>query len=110
MTVVLTSIEAAAFLKLHPVTVRQMAKDKKIPAGQLPGGDWRFFEEDLIAYIRGQYKAPAKPCPSTSSQALPTGTRTSPSLVSLDYVGRLEQRIAKKRNASTTSGRRSYGS
>jgi excisionase family DNA binding protein len=104
----LTSIEAASFLRKHVVTVRQLAGDGKIPGAKV-GSDWLFLEDDLIAYIRGQYRKPTKPCPSTSSQALPTGTRTSPSLVSPGFADRLEQRIASKRNASTTNGRRSYG-
>lgn len=109
MTRIMNTIEAAAFVGIHPVTLRAHAKDGVVPAGKF-GDDWRFVEEDLLQYIRGQYSSskPA-PCPSTSSPALPTGSRTSPSLANLDYGDRLKLRIEKRRNASTTSGKRNYG-
>lgn len=111
MTTTLTSIEVASMLKKHVVTVREMAVAGRIPAAKV-GGDWLFLEDDLVAYIRAQYKQAPVPssCLSTSSPVRPTGTRTSPSLVKLDYVDRLAQRIAKTRSASTTNGKRSYGS
>lgn len=102
----LTSTEVASMLRLHVVTVRQMANNRIIPAGKA-GDDWRFLEEDIVDYIRGQYKV-AK-CHSTSSPAPRIGLPASRSQVSLGYADRLAQRIAKKRSASTTSGGHKHG-
>jgi len=38
--------EVAKQFKLHPYTVRRLARKKKIPAFKF-GGQWRFREEDL---------------------------------------------------------------
>lgn len=39
--------EVAKHFKLHPCTVRRLARQKKIPAFKF-GGQWRIREEDLI--------------------------------------------------------------
>jgi len=39
--------DVAKQFKLHPYTVRRLARKKKIPAFKF-GGQWRFREEDLI--------------------------------------------------------------
>lgn len=46
--------KAAAFLGLHPTTLRGRAKAKKIPGAKL-GKEWRFLLEDLTIYLRSQY-------------------------------------------------------
>jgi excisionase family DNA binding protein len=46
--------QAAAFLRMHPVTVQSKAKAGEIP-GAKPGKSWVFIEEDLVEYIRSQY-------------------------------------------------------
>ena len=46
--------EAAAFLKMHPVTLQGKAKVGDIP-GAKPGKSWVFIDEDLANYIRSQY-------------------------------------------------------
>jgi len=38
--------EVAKQFKLHPYTVRRLARKKKIPAFKF-GGQWRFREEDI---------------------------------------------------------------
>ena len=43
--------EAAAFLKMHPVTLQGKAKVGDIP-GAKPGKSWVFIDEDLANYIR----------------------------------------------------------
>lgn len=45
--------EAARFLKLHPVTVRELAKQGRIPAAQI-GRAWRFRMSRLIAWVAEQ--------------------------------------------------------
>lgn len=53
-TPILTLRQAAAFLALHPNTVRSLVR-----AGQLPGSktgrNWRFIAADLVAWIRTRY-------------------------------------------------------
>jgi excisionase family DNA binding protein len=51
---VLTLRGAAAFLKLHPNTVRSQAKRRLIPATKV-GRDWRFLEADLVEWMRSAY-------------------------------------------------------
>ena len=51
--------EAAALLKLHPDTLQRRAKAGEIP-GAKPGKAWVFLDEDLIAWLRGQYDVATK--------------------------------------------------
>jgi len=53
---VLTTEEAAAFLKLTPFTVRDYARRKILPARKA-GKGWRFYKPDLVAWVR-DYEAP----------------------------------------------------
>jgi excisionase family DNA binding protein len=41
-----TAEELADYLKLHPYTVRRLARVKKIPAFRV-GGQWRFRKDDI---------------------------------------------------------------
>lgn len=51
----LTLQEAADFLKVHPVTLGEKARNGEVP-GTKVGKCWIFIDVDLIAYIRSQYK------------------------------------------------------
>jgi PTS system nitrogen regulatory IIA component len=53
---VLTTEEAAEFLKLTPFTVRDYARRGILPARKV-GKAWRFFKPDLVAWLR-DYDAP----------------------------------------------------
>jgi excisionase family DNA binding protein len=53
---VLTTEEAAEFLKLTPFTVRDYAKRRILPARKV-GKGWRFYKPDLVAWLR-DYKTP----------------------------------------------------
>ena len=53
--------EAAAFLKLHPQTVRRLARTGVLPAAK-PGRRWCFLEDDLVRYLRSLY-APERQVP-----------------------------------------------
>ncbi|MGA7561784.1 MAG: helix-turn-helix domain-containing protein [Desulfobaccales bacterium] len=53
---VLTTEEAAAFLKLTSFTVRDYARRKILPARKA-GKGWRFYKPDLVAWLR-DYEAP----------------------------------------------------
>jgi excisionase family DNA binding protein len=53
---VLTTEEAAAFLKLTPFTVRDYARRGILPSRKV-GKAWRFYKPDLLAWLR-DYVAP----------------------------------------------------
>jgi excisionase family DNA binding protein len=53
---VLTTEEAAEFLKLTPFTVRDYARRRILPARKV-GKGWRFYKPDLVAWLR-DYEAP----------------------------------------------------
>jgi len=53
---VLTTEEAAEFLKLTPFTVRDYARRRILPARKV-GKGWRFYKPDLVAWLR-DYPAP----------------------------------------------------
>jgi len=46
-----TAEEIAQYLKLHPYTVRRLAREKKIPAFRV-GGQWRFRRDDIDKWSR----------------------------------------------------------
>lgn len=41
-----TAEEIAEYLRLHPYTIRRLAREKKIPAFRA-GGQWRFRKDDI---------------------------------------------------------------
>jgi excisionase family DNA binding protein len=43
--------EVAQYLKLHPYTVRRLAREKKIPAFRV-GGQWRFRKDEIDKWAR----------------------------------------------------------
>lgn len=43
---VLTAEEVAEYLRIHPYTVRRLARDGKLPGFKI-GGQWRFRKESL---------------------------------------------------------------
>ena len=53
----LTLAEAAAFLKMHPQSVRRLARQGVVPAAK-PGRRWCFLEDDLARYLRALYAHP----------------------------------------------------
>ncbi len=48
---VLTTEEAAKFLKLTPFTVRDYARRGILPSRKV-GKGWRFYKPDLVAWLR----------------------------------------------------------
>jgi excisionase family DNA binding protein len=50
----LTLQEAAALLKIHPVTLQDKARAGEIPGAKV-GRAWVFIKEDLLGYIRLRY-------------------------------------------------------
>ena len=47
---VMTSVEAADYLKMHVKTICRLAKDGKIPARKV-GSEWRFLRTVLDAWL-----------------------------------------------------------
>jgi excisionase family DNA binding protein len=73
--------EAAAFLKIHPVTLYRMAARGEIPAAR-PGKKWVFLDVDLADWLRAKYRSQAsssdsrersKKCHSTDVRIHPIG-------------------------------------
>lgn len=46
-----TAEDVAQYLKLHPYTVRRLAREKKIPAFRV-GGQWRFRKDEIDRWSR----------------------------------------------------------
>src|SRR5260370_23529321 len=51
----LTLQQAAALLKIHPVTLQDKARAGEIPGTKI-GRAWVFIEIDLLEYIRSKYR------------------------------------------------------
>ena len=101
--------QAAAFLRMHPEEVRRRAKIGQLP-GAKPGKSWVFIEDDLAAWLRGQYMTAAALPPkigrekatwhSTNVEAL--GGSTSPRQGESALDALLRQAIKPRRRSSTT--------
>jgi len=48
-----TTEEIAKYLKLHPYTIRRLAREKKIPAFRV-GGQWRFRKDEIDKWSKGK--------------------------------------------------------
>lgn len=46
-----TADEIAKYLKLHPYTIRRLARENKIPSFRV-GGQWRFRRDDIDKWSR----------------------------------------------------------
>ena len=55
LTEAYTVEEIATYLKLHPYTIRRLAREKKIPAFRV-GGQWRFRKDEIDDWSRGDRK------------------------------------------------------
>lgn len=53
LTEAYTAEEIAKHLKLHPYTIRRLAREKKIPAFRV-GGQWRFDTHEIENWKKGQ--------------------------------------------------------
>ncbi len=56
---VLTTEEAAAFLRVSVKTVLALVRDGRLP-GTKVGRAWRFLRADLLNYLHGQEPRPAE--------------------------------------------------
>jgi excisionase family DNA binding protein len=55
----LTLRETAAFLNLHPNTIRAQVRSGTLPGAKI-GRGWRFLEADLVAWTRSRYPRRAR--------------------------------------------------
>jgi len=53
----MTVDELASYLKVHPTTIYRLLKRRELPAFKV-GYDWRFREEAIDDWRRGQEKNP----------------------------------------------------
>lgn len=99
--------QAAQFLRLNPSTLQARAKAGIISGAKI-GREWVFIEDDLVAYIRSQYPANkgTQECHSTKSAR--RGTPTS-STKAGEFAAALDLPTAKKRSASMTNSKPSFG-
>jgi excisionase family DNA binding protein len=103
----LTLPQAAAYLHVHPETLRERVKAGIVP-GAKPGKCWVFRQEDLDAYLVSlQTKKPGGVCRSIESGA--SGTSISPSEEARGFADQLAQTIASWRRSTTTRRARNAG-
>jgi len=101
--------EAAAFLKIHPVTLSTKAAAGEILGAKI-GRAWVFLDVDLVNHIRAQYQVRAlqgehtkeKICHSINVKTPPLGGLKSPS-VEKQYKDLLGLKTKSQLRNSTTS-------
>lgn len=49
----MTVKDVAAYLRVHPATVYRLLRQGKLPAFRV-GADWRFRQDQIVAWARGQ--------------------------------------------------------
>ena len=72
-------LEASAFLRMHPETLRRLAVAGEIP-GAKPSKHWLFIDEDLVEWLRARYSEKAR-------GGEPSGTMTSSTVNPITGVG-----------------------
>ncbi|MFZ5503411.1 MAG: helix-turn-helix domain-containing protein [Pseudomonadota bacterium] len=103
--------QAAAFLKMHPVTVQAKARAGEIPAAK-HGKCWAFIKDDLVSYLRSLYSSKWRTlegdtkedslCHFTSVRTPPSGGFVSPTKES-EYSKALALPSASKRKSTKPS-------
>jgi len=105
----LTLQQAAALLKIHPVTLQEKARAGVIPGAKI-GRAWVFVEIDLLEYIRAQYRRRAfqgdrkevLECHSANAKTRPTGGSVS-ATTDDEYSKALALPTRRKPGSTTTS-------
>jgi excisionase family DNA binding protein len=52
---IFTAGEIAAYLRIHPYTVKRLARAGKLPGFKI-GGQWRFDAQEIAKWKKGQRK------------------------------------------------------
>lgn len=101
---VLTTDEAAAFLKVSRVTILSLAASGEIPCRKI-GRAWRFVDVDLIRYIsdhkEGHNNEEVK-CHSTNERILLSGGSRS-AMEEESYIKALKLQTGKRHRNITTN-------
>jgi excisionase family DNA binding protein len=105
----LTLQQAAALLKIHPVTLQEKARAGVIPGAKI-GRAWVFVEIDLLEHIRAQYTRRAfqgdrkefLECHSSNARTHPIGGSIS-STTDDEYSKVLALPTRRKPGSTTTS-------
>jgi hypothetical protein len=95
----LTVEQAAAFIGIHPQTLRERAVHGEIPDAYKPGKAWMFPKEGLILYRQSL-------CRYTESKEFGTSIYRRPKV---DYVALLGLPTRKPRRNSTKNSKPQYG-
>ena len=107
-TETLSLVEAAALLRIHPVTLQARARAGVIPAAKI-GRAWVFIREDLLGYIRLKYgwrasqgdRKEVSECHSTDAKIHGIGGSVS-TTADAEYSRALGLATKKKRASTTT--------
>ena len=75
MSDILTVAQAAAYLQVSDDVLYPLMVKGELPAGKVKG-QWRLVREDLVSYIRAQYKKPGELC-LTEGQGQASGGSSS---------------------------------
>jgi excisionase family DNA binding protein len=103
----LTLQQAAALLKIHPVTLQDKARAGEIPGAKI-GRAWVFVEIDLLEYIRSKYTRRAlqgdkeNVCHSSNVRTHRIGGSSSPTTD--DEYSKVLALPTRKERGSTTTG------
>ena len=100
---------AAAFLHIHPVTLKDKARSGEIPGAKI-GKCWVFVDIDLIEYVRSKYsrrvlqseRKEQAICHSINERTHLTGGSNSPTM-DAQYSAALGLQINRRPASSTTS-------
>jgi hypothetical protein len=100
---------AAAFLRIHPVTLQEKARTGEIPGAKI-GKRWVFVDVDLVEHIRSQYprrvlqseRKELEPCHSTNAPIHRAGGSRS-ATAEEQYSAALGLKTRPKPRSTTTS-------
>ena len=99
MPQVLTLPQAAQLLHSHEDTVTEAIRARGLPAAKV-GRCWLFIDEDVIAWLRGQYsqaRTGDQACGSTDAVRAASGGLTSPSRAGRDLLAALAPQTRPRR-------------
>jgi excisionase family DNA binding protein len=92
--------QAAAIAKIHPETLRKMAKDKRVPATKI-GRPWVFPKHLFDSWIENK-------CLSTDEKDRPIGGAKSQSLA-MRLANRRKQRVERTQKSSSSESANDSG-
>ncbi len=95
--------EAAALLGVHPVTLRRLASEGRVPARKV-GREWRFNRAGLMAWLAGPPRE--EPTPSQGTRTVPPpNLRHSEPLAGVSASWLSSASLANKRRTNGNNSR-----